>query len=124
MHTEEQAITVTTNGDGDGVGYTTPVRGRVLQIRYVKPDSGGFADGVDFDITLEISGVVIWDQDNVNASVTVLPRQAVQDTAGAGATYDGTRAIREPVYVADERVKIAVANGGDTTTGTFYVLIG
>jgi len=124
MYAETHEVSITTNGSGAAEGFTPVVTGRVLQIRYVKPGSGGFANGVDVDVTLEDSGVVVWDEDNVDASKTVLPRQGVHNTAGVAATLDGTRLMLEPVYVASERVKIAVANGGDTLTGTFHVLIG
>lgn len=40
-------------------------------------------------------------------------------------TLDGTRKSAAPVPVgAGSRVKIVVAQGGDTKSGTFHVLIG
>lgn len=121
MYAERHAVTLTTDENGDATGYTPVVTGRVLSIRYVKTD---YAAGVDFDVTGETTGVVLWDQDDVNASATVYPRAQVHNTAGTALTYDGTRTVNEPVCLAGERVKIVVGSGGDTKTGVFHVVIG
>ena len=121
---KRHTVTVTTNTAGTGTAYTPSVTGRVLQIQYVKPTSSSFSDGVDFDVTLETTGTVVWSEDNVNASCTRFPRIQAQTTAGVGMTYDGTYPVPDYVYVAGERLAIAVASGGSTTTGTFYVWIG
>lgn len=122
---ETHAVVVTTAADGSGVGYTPVINGRIQSVRYVKAVSGGFSDGVDVDVTGDVTGIVLWDEDNVNASATRAPRQATHSTAGVAALYaGGGAAVLDHVWIAGERVKIAVANGGDTKTGTFYVTIG
>src|SRR3546814_5742243 len=99
-----------------------PISGRVLGIRYVK---GDFADGVDFTITSEATGETVWAESDVNASATRAPRQAIHGTDGAAALYaESGEAVRDFVYLAIDRLKIAVADGGDTKTGTFHVLVG
>jgi len=120
-YAERHAVTITTDTNGDGTGYTPVVTGQIVQITYTKTD---YAAGVDFDVTGEASGVVIWDQDNVNATATVAPRQATHTTLGAAALYAaGGTAVLDGVYVANERVKIVVASGGDTKVGTFHVVV-
>ncbi len=121
MHIERHVVTLTTDADGVATGYTPAVTGRVLGIRYVKTD---FANGSDFTITAEATGETIWTQSDVNASATCYPRAGVHDTAGVAATTDGTRLLRDAVHIAADRVKIAIAQGGDTKTGAFHVLIG
>jgi len=121
MYSKRHAVALTTDADGDATGYTPVVNGRVLRVEYVKSD---FADGVDVDVTLESSGVVVWDEDNVNASKTICPREAVHGTDGAAASYADGYPREEPIVVAAERVKIVVASGGDTKSGTFYVTVG
>jgi len=121
MHAKQYTVALTTDADGDATGYTPAVNGRILQIRYVKDD---YAAGVDFTLTLETSGVTVWSQENVNASATVCPRQAVHGTDGVAGEYANGYPREEPVVSADERVKIVVANGGDTKSGTFYVTVG
>jgi len=122
MYAERHAVTVTTDADGAGTGYTPVVTGNVLAIHYVKAD---FADGVDFTITAEATGESIWAQVNVNASASVAPRQATHSTAGVAALYAAAGvAVLAPVTVAADRVKIAVASGGDTKSGTFMLIVG
>ena len=113
-------VTITTNASGDGSGSTPIVNGRVLAIHYIKTD---YANGVDFDVDTSVSSVVIWSQDNVNASASVFPRKQVTDTAGVGLTLDGTRTMNEPIPVANETIDIVVAQGGDTKTGTFHIIV-
>jgi hypothetical protein len=124
MYLYRHEVTITTDGDGNGVGYTPDVNGFIQSIRYVKDATNAYTDGVDFDVTGESSGIVIWDQDNVNASATVTPRQATHSTAGVAALYaaSGT-AVNDKIPVV-ERIKISVANGGDSKTGVFHVYVG
>lgn len=118
------SVTITTNASGAGTGHTPAVSGLLHLIRYVKPGSGGYANGVDFDVTGEDTGIVLWDQDNVNASATVAPRTPTHDTAGAASLYAaGGEPVEDRIPVARERIKIVVANGGDTLVGTFYVYV-
>jgi hypothetical protein len=121
MWIEEHIVVVASDGDGDGVGYTPPVTGRVLGIHYVK-DS--YAAGVDIDVSTENFGVALWSEDDVNASKSLYPRVAVQGTDGVDATLDGTRPMLEPAPVADERIKITVAQAGASKSGQFTVLVG
>lgn len=123
MFVNKYEVNITVDADGDGVGYTPDVNGRVLSISYVKPTSGGYADGVDFDIVGEKSGVVILDKDNVNASVTYCPRQATHSTVGAAAEYATGMAVNDFIYL-NERIKITVAAGGNAGTGKFIVYVG
>lgn len=120
-YVQRHTMTLTTNGSGAATGYTEVVTGRVSSITYTK---NNFADGVDFDVTGETSGIVIWDQDNVNATTTVAPRQATHSTAGAAALYAaGGTAVLDYVAIANERIKVVVASGGATTSGTFTIYL-
>jgi len=124
---EQHRVVVTVaGGAGAGVGYTPTVRGRVLAIRYTEPDTGGFDAGVGFDVTAEQSGLVLWDEDSVDASKEIYPRVATHDVNGVAAVYaSGGEPVLDYPAVAQERVKISVANGGaDGKYGTFDVYIG
>lgn len=118
MYVQRHTVTLETDGSGDATGYTERVSGVLSQIRYVKDD---FVNGVDFTITVEDTGEVLWDQDNVDASATVAPRQATHSTLGVGALYaaDGA-AVLAPIAIAYSRIKVVVANGGATKSGTFH----
>lgn len=121
MYAERHAVSLTTDASGAATGYTPAVTGRVLAVIYAKTD---FADGIDFVVSLEATAEVILTGTNVNASAAFYPRVPVDDEAGADATLDGTRKMREPVTAVNDRVKIVVASGGDTKSGTFHIVIG
>jgi hypothetical protein len=124
-YVERHIVTITTDAQGAGEGFTPAVTGFVQAIRYVKPQAGGYAAGVDIVVTAEDSGLTIWDEDDVDASVTVYPRAATADTAGVASLYAaGGEPVETPIPVARERIKIAVAAGGAAGVGTFHVYVG
>ena len=123
MYARRHTVSVTTAADGSATAYTpTTVNGRILSIQYVKTD---FDNGVDFTITTETTGQGLWTDTNVNASETVCPRQPTHDAVGAASLYAaGGEPVEDFIYVADERVKIVIAQGGNVKTGTFYITTG
>jgi len=121
MALKRHTVSVTTAADGSATAYSPVLSGRLSQIRYVKTD---FADGVDFTITAEATGETLWSEENVNASATRAPRQATHSTAGAAALYAAAgQAVLDKIVLAADRVKIVIASGGDTKTGTFHVVV-
>lgn len=122
MQVERHVVSLTTNSSGDATGYTPNVNGRVLGIRYVKND---FANGADFTITADATGESILALTDQNASGSFYPRVPTHTTAGAAALYAaGGTAVNDRIALANDRVKIVVAQGGDTKTGTVHVIIG
>lgn len=118
-YVETHEVVVTTDASGDATAYIGPVNGRLANLIYTKDD---FATGVDFTITAEDTGLGIWTEVDVNATKTVAPLQpahnqsgVVQDTAGD--------VWESPIYLADERIKIVIANGGNAASGTFTAVI-
>ncbi len=87
-------VSITTDASGDGTGFTPIVMGRVINVIYTKDGTTPYDNGVDFTITLEASGQAVWTGTDVNATVTVAPRQATHDTVGAASLY---AAAGEPV---------------------------
>lgn len=123
MYLTRHELTVTTDASGDGLNYTPAVNGNIRSIEFVKPGSGGFETTVDFTITLETTGRTVWGEENVTASKTVNPREQIHDTAGTGLVYDGSNKQVASIPVSNERIKIVVAQGGDTKSGTFRVIV-
>lgn len=115
-------VSITTDASGDGTGFTTDVlNGYVTAIRYVKTD---YADGVDFTITGNTSGIAVLTGTDVNASTTFAPRHATHDTAGAALLYAaGGTAVSAGIPVGDETLKIVVAQGGNAKSGTFHIFV-
>lgn len=122
MYVERHRVSLTTDASGAATGYTPAVTGRILAVKYNKTD---YANGVDFTITSEDTGQNIWVESDVNAAKTVAPRQATHSTAGVAALYAaGGTAVNVEVFVASERIKIVLAQGGDTKSGSFDVFVG
>jgi hypothetical protein len=120
-HATRHTVTVTTASDGSATAYTELVTGAVRLAKYVKTD---FADGVDFTITSEQTGQTVWTESDVNVSKVISPRQATHSTAGVAALYaGGGSAVLGDVALAQERIKIVIASGGDTKTGTFIFVV-
>ena len=114
-------VTVTTDASGNALAYSPYVSGYIQQIEYVK---NNYAAGVDFTITGESSGINIWTQADVNASVVVAPRQPTHSTAGVASLYaGGGTAVNDRIALGRDRVKIAIAQGGNTFNGKFVILV-
>ncbi len=114
-------VTVTTAADGTVTAYTPRISGRIHSAHYVKTD---YADGVDFTITAEATGEQIWAESNVNASAVRYPRAATHSTAGVASLFAaGGTAVQAPVGVANDRIKIVLAQGGNAKVGTFHFLV-
>ncbi len=122
-YAERHTLTVTTDSNGDATVYSPVVTGRVLSIRYVKTD---YAAGVDFTITADVSAEGLWTETNRDSSETVAPRMPTQDAVGGDLFYEAanSEAVIDHIVLANDRVKIVVANGGDTKVGTFHIIIG
>ena len=115
------AIAVTTASDGSATAYSPYLSGYIQDIQYVKTD---FADGVDFTITAEAYGRTLWAENDVNAAAIRAPRQPTHTTAGVASLYasDGT-AVNDKIALSRDRVKVVIASGGATKTGTFIVMV-
>lgn len=118
-YVQRHTVSVTTATGGGATGYTPVVTGRVTNIVYTAPTGSPYASTADFTITAEGSGIGLWTESNVTASKTVSPTQQAHDQVGAVET-DPTRA---PIFVANERIKIAIAQGGNTRQGSFQVIV-
>jgi hypothetical protein len=115
-------VAVTTAADGSATAYSEGIEyGLLSQIRYVKTD---FADGSTITVTAEATGETLWTESAVNASATRAPRQDTHSTAGAAALFAaGGTAVADKIAIVNDRIKIVIANGGATKTGTFHFLL-
>jgi hypothetical protein len=116
-------ITVTTAADGTATAFSPRLAGKIHSIGYVKDGSNGYATGVDFTITTETPGENVWTQANVDASVTVYPRAPISSQAGVASLFAAAgTAVQDKVGIVD-RLKIAIAQGGNAKVGTFHILV-
>lgn len=113
-------IPIVTAADGSATEYSPRISGKVHSVHYLKTD---FADGVDFTVTAEATGESIWAESNVNAAAVRYPRAPTHSQAGVAALYAaGGTAIQEPVGLANDRIKVVIAQGGNAKSGTLIVL--
>lgn len=121
-------VTVTTAADGTAVAYSPRFSGEIHQIEYVKDTASAganaFANGVDFTVTGEATGVNLWTENDVNASAVRAPRQPTHSQAGVGSLYAaGGTAVQARIGLGNDRVKIAIAQGGNAKVGAFHILV-
>lgn len=122
MYPQKVTVPVTTAADGTATEYSTVIRGRIFSVQYVKTD---FTNGVDFTITLESTGQGLWTESDVNAAAIRAPRQPTHDAVGAASLYAAAgEAVEDYIIAVDERVKIVIAQGGDTKSGSFVITYG
>ncbi|SNS36282.1 hypothetical protein SAMN05216374_0980 [Tardiphaga sp. OK246] len=116
-----QKVVVTTATDGSATAYSPRLSGKIHSIQYVKTD---YADTVDFTITAEQTGENLWTEANVTASKACYPRAPTHSQAGVAALYaaSGT-AVSDKPGIANDRVKIVLAAGGASKSGTFHILV-
>jgi hypothetical protein len=127
MQVDRYEVSITADGSGNGTGFTaTPVRGRILAIRYVPDGTSPYATGVDVTVTGAVSGIAITTITNAGTSaIDVYPRAAIATTVNAAGLYAvGGAAVLDLIPVADEKVQITIAQAGASAAGKFHVYIG
>lgn len=120
-----ETVTLTTAADGSSTAYSNAVKGRLLAIRYVKPAAGGFDNASTMTVTLETTGQAVWAESNVDASASRYPRVATHGITGVAALYAAAgTAVNDYIAIANERIKIVIASGGNAKNATFYFVLG
>lgn len=124
-YVRREQITVTTNASSALTAYIPAdgqpaFNGRLSSIIYTRDD---MSTTVDFTITVENTGEAVWAQSNVAVSTTVAPRQATHDKLGVESLYGTGQVVEDYFRLADDRIKIVLAQGGATKTGTFTVIL-
>lgn len=114
-YVQRHVVALTTNASGAVTAYTPEITGRIAAVIYTK---GNFDNGADFTITAEATGQSLWTDTDVNASETVYPVAAANLGTGAASTL-----TEVPIFVANDRVKVVVAQGGNAKTGTITVIV-
>lgn len=112
---------ITTTSGGAATVYVGPVSG-LVQALYV--GQGTLAATSDLTITDSGSGGPIITITDSSASAWYAPRMATCDVAGAASLYaSGGEPVEDRIPV-DGEIKIVVAQGGNTTSGTvtFFVM--
>jgi hypothetical protein len=124
MNYRRLVVPVTTDASGNAQAFTPSFSGEIVSVQYVADGTSPFVNTVDFTITLEATGQGLWTESNIAAAKTVAPTQPVHDQVGAAALFAaGGTALRRSIVAADDRVSIALAQGGNATKGSFTVTV-
>jgi len=119
MYVQRLSLSATTDASGDATVYTENITGRIQSIRYVKDGTSPYDNTVDFTFTAESTGIAVLTVANVTASTTYHPVAAAAKTAdGAASTL-----TEVGVCLANERLKLVVAQGGNAKTGSFWIVV-
>lgn len=121
-------ISVTTDASGDVTAYTgINVNGRVLQVQYTPDGTSPLDTGADIVLTGRTTALPILTKANIGTSkVSWAPRQPTHAVAdGSAALYAAAgAAVNDALVVADEELKLVVAQGGNTKSGVFDIWVG
>lgn len=115
---------VPVTGTATATAYSPYFSGYIESIEYVKAGVNPYADGVDFTITADVTGESILALTDQNSSVVKRPRAPTHSTAGVASVYaSGGTAVNDRIALSRDRVKIAIAQGGNGKTGTFVITV-
>jgi hypothetical protein len=118
-------VAVTTAADGSATAYTPRLSGQLFSVHYVPHGSTPFDNTVDMTITSEATGQSLITRTNVSAAFVANPRAATSDAAGTAALFASAgTAVQDKIALANDRIKIVLAQGGNAKTGTFHFLVG
>lgn len=119
------SVALTTASDGSATGYTEPLSGFVRAIRYVPHGSTPLDTNADATITADTTGLAILTITNIGTSaLNIYPRAATASIANAAALYAAAgTAVNDLIPVCEERIKVVIAQGADTKSGTFWFYV-
>lgn len=118
-------ISVTTAADGSATAFVPQrVGGKLHSVHYVADGSNPYANTVDMTITSEATGESLVSRSNVSAGFVTYPRAAVADAAGTASLYAAAgTAVQDRIGLANDRIKIVLAQGGNAKTGAFHFVV-
>ena len=126
MKVERFSVPVTTAADGSATAYSPTVTGAISSIAYVADGTNPYAATVDFAITVEATGQGLWTQSDITASGTRAPRQPTHEQDGTDRFFQGSgteHSVPDLICLANDRVKIVLAQGGNAKVGQFIITV-
>lgn len=119
------SIAILTDASGNFEDKTTPIKGKLLQLRYVPDGSSPLATGADITIIGQSTGFAYYSQSNIGTSAfQKAPRQPIHNDAGVASLYAAAGEPVEDFMYIDEQLTVTVAQGGNALQGTLYLWVG
>lgn len=117
-------VTVTTDGSANATAYSPRISGKLNSVVYVPDGTNPYANTVDMTITAEATGESLISRTNVSAAFNAYPRAATSAADGTASLYaSGGTAVQDKLALGNDRIKIALAQGGATKTGVFHFVV-
>lgn len=122
---KKHTVAITTAADGSATAYTPVVSGYLRAIAYVPHASTPLDTNADVTITANTSGLALLTITNIGLSaLSIHPRAATVGVTNVAALYAAAgTAVNTEIPVADEAIKVVVAQGNSAKSGTFYVYV-
>lgn len=125
------SIPVTTDASGDADEYSVGLPfGEIIEIRYVPDGTSPLATLADATITLEnadgsYTRPIITITDIGTSAVSFAPRQPTHAVAdGSALEYTAGEPVVDRISMVEaDRIRVVIAQGGNTLSGTFYVTV-
>lgn len=116
-------LDITSAADGSATAYTDTFSGKLVSIHYVADGTTPYTNTVDATITVESTGQSILTKSNIAASFDVAPRQPIHGQDGVASLFAaGGAAVQTQIALVNDRIKIILAQAGDTKTGRWYIV--
>jgi len=118
-------LSVTTDAAGAATAFLPQrVAGKLHSVIYVPDGANPYPNTVDMTITAEATGETLVSRTNVSAGFTTYPRAPLAAADGTAALYaSGGSAVLDKFGLANDRIKIVLAQGGNAKTGVFHFLV-
>lgn len=124
MYASRADVTVATDSGGAADVKSERLTGRLVAIQYIPDGTTPYDNTVDFTITNETTGESLLSQTNVAAAFQKAPRQPTHDNAGTASLFAaGGTAVQDHYILANDRVRIVLAQGGATKTGRVLITV-
>jgi hypothetical protein len=115
---------VTTAADGSATVFSPRTSGLLHSLHYLPDGTNPYPNTVDMTITAEATGEAIASRSNIAAAFSAYPRVPTTAPDGTASAYAAAgEAVRDKVGLANDRIKVVLAQGGNAKTGTFIALV-
>lgn len=125
-YAQRGSVTLTTDGSGaaDVTFFASDGNAFSGELGYLSLTIAGLDATADITITAATTGVVLYSVTNTNVNVTKFPRAPTCDTAGVASLYAaGGEPVEDRIPLAQEGIRVVVAQGGASKSATILAVV-
>ncbi len=117
-------VKITTAADGSATVDSPRTSGMVYSATYIPDGTNPFPNTADISVTVKGTGEAVLSRTNVAAGFTAYPRVPVSAPDGTASLYAAAgTAVQDKVAVANDQLRIVVAQGGNVKSGTIIFVM-